>query len=165
MPVTKPKAAQNLIGDKYYDALGVQFDATPGQIKKAHKVRASLVHPDKNKNDPGASHEAFVFLGEVYRVLSDLKEKKAYDRARINGNTYEPAPASDGFVPDTTPLPSAAPPVDLEILRKVLEARISDRIWNLNKRPGAWKFSAIMLRPTALEELMKEDPDQPWPVC
>jgi hypothetical protein len=127
-PVTEPKAAQNLTGDKYYEALGVELDATPGQIRKACKVRASSVHPDKNKNDPGACHEAFVFLGEAYRILFDLKEKEAYDRARINGTLSQPAPASDGFVPDTSPLPSATPPVDLEVLRKVLEARISDRI-------------------------------------
>lgn len=52
----------------YYKILGVEKDASDGEIKKAYKKMAILHHPDKN---PNSSDEKFKELGEAYETLID----------------------------------------------------------------------------------------------
>lgn len=63
----------------YYEVLGVTRGAGAEEIKKAYRVRAKEVHPDRNKNDNGAE-SAFKEVNEAYDVLKDGQKKAAYDR-------------------------------------------------------------------------------------
>eukprot|EP00310_Coccolithus_braarudii_P025005 CAMPEP_0183333362 /NCGR_PEP_ID=MMETSP0164_2-20130417/2273_1 /TAXON_ID=221442 /ORGANISM="Coccolithus pelagicus ssp braarudi, Strain PLY182g" /LENGTH=457 /DNA_ID=CAMNT_0025502271 /DNA_START=17 /DNA_END=1390 /DNA_ORIENTATION=- len=58
----------------FYDMLGVQPDATQGQLKKAYYKIAMKEHPDK-----GGDKEKFQSVGAAYQVLSDNAKRKKYD--------------------------------------------------------------------------------------
>jgi DnaJ-class molecular chaperone len=60
----------------YYIILGIDFDAEPAQIKSAYRRKAQELHPDHS----GEDSLPFLQVQEAYRVLSDPRQKKAYDR-------------------------------------------------------------------------------------
>ena len=53
-----------------YDALELELDATPGQIKKSYYRMARRWHPDKNAPGDREAHEKFTQVGVAYQVLS-----------------------------------------------------------------------------------------------
>ena len=63
----------------YYDVLGVPRGAADAEIKKAFRRLARELHPDVNKDDPGAE-EKFKEAAEAYEVLSDADRRATYDR-------------------------------------------------------------------------------------
>ena len=66
---------KNYTEKDYYGILGLKFDATQEEIKKAFRKATVKFHPDVNKN--GA--EIFMKIKEAYEVLSDENERKNYD--------------------------------------------------------------------------------------
>ena len=66
---------------EYYERLGVTKKASSGEIKKAYRRRAILLHPDK----PSGSQEQFQELAEAYEVLSDPTKRETYDRFGPDG--------------------------------------------------------------------------------
>lgn len=63
----------------YYKLLGVNYNATQTEIKKAFKAKALQYHPDKNPNNPQAE-EYFKHLNNAYSTLTNNDKKLLYDR-------------------------------------------------------------------------------------
>lgn len=67
--------------DAYYDILNVNKDATTEEIRKAYKMLALKLHPDRHKDKKNASKatEAFQLLGNAYETLSDDNKRAFYN--------------------------------------------------------------------------------------
>ena len=68
----------------YYEALGIDRDASQDEIKKAFRTLARQTHPDANPDDPNAE-ERFRAVAEAYEVLSDPQRRVRYDRGETFG--------------------------------------------------------------------------------
>ncbi len=100
-------SAQDYVNKDFYKTLGVPKDSTPEEIKKAYRKLARQYHPDANKGDKQAE-EKFKEISQAYDVLSDAKQRKEYDDARIlfggrGGFRAGPRHAGGGFNAQTTP--------------------------------------------------------------
>src|ERR687892_495819 len=63
----------------YYEILGVQRNASAGQIKAAFRKLAMQHHPDRNPGDK-AAEQRFKEINEAYEVLKDDSKRAAYDQ-------------------------------------------------------------------------------------
>ncbi|RKP38843.1 hypothetical protein BJ085DRAFT_13318 [Dimargaris cristalligena] len=63
----------------HYDLLGVSFDATSDELKKAYRQQALLWHPDKNPHRIDEATAYFAQIQSAYQVLSDPQERSWYD--------------------------------------------------------------------------------------
>lgn len=61
-----------------YTILGVERDATPGEIKRAYKRLARKYHPDINPGDRMAAAH-FRQIAEAYETLTDPDRRRRYD--------------------------------------------------------------------------------------
>ncbi|XP_019762900.2 dnaJ homolog subfamily C member 10 isoform X1 [Dendroctonus ponderosae] len=62
----------------YYKLLNVPRDATVQEVRKAFKILAVKLHPDKNKDDSDAEQK-FIQLAKAYEILKDPTSRKEYD--------------------------------------------------------------------------------------
>jgi curved DNA-binding protein len=63
----------------YYNVLGIDKTATPGDIKKAYRKLARKYHPDLNPHDKN-SNRNFQRINEANEVLSDPEKRRKYDQ-------------------------------------------------------------------------------------
>lgn len=63
----------------FYAVLGIKRDATPDEIRKAHRLAARTWHPDVNKESD--AHEQFIRIQKAYEVLNDEQQRRKYNAA------------------------------------------------------------------------------------
>ncbi len=81
----------------YYEILGVDKNASDGEIKKAYRKKAMKFHPDRNKGDEEAAKK-FKQASEAYEVLKDPQKRQRYDQfghAGVNGGRGGPGDFED----------------------------------------------------------------------
>ncbi|RKY42871.1 MAG: molecular chaperone DnaJ [Candidatus Makaraimicrobium thalassicum] len=67
------------MGNDYYELLGVNRDASSGEIKKAYRKLAVKYHPDKNPGNKEAE-EKFKEISHAYEILSDASKRRQYNQ-------------------------------------------------------------------------------------
>lgn len=71
----------------YYELLGVSPTATQAEIRKAYRLKALVLHPDRAGNSK-QSTEAFQHLKAVHEVLSDPERRAIYDEEGDTGSLH-----------------------------------------------------------------------------
>lgn len=65
----------------YYKILGVSYQATPDEIKRAYRAAMKRVHPDRSAPERRAEAEAQArVLNDAYKTLSKPAAKAKYDQ-------------------------------------------------------------------------------------
>lgn len=89
---------QHMAKRDYYEVLGLNRDASNGDIKKSFRRLAMKFHPDRNPEDASAE-DKFKEATEAYEILSDGDKRQAYDRfghAGVDPNMGGPGGGFEG---------------------------------------------------------------------
>ena len=87
------------MSDDFYEALGVERNASGAEIKSAYRKLAMKYHPDRNPDDQNAE-KRFKHVKEAYEILSDDQKRTAYDqfgRSGVDPNMGGGGPGPGGF--------------------------------------------------------------------
>lgn len=101
----------------YYDILGVPFDATQDQIKKAYREQIRFFHPDIFDGSEDVARIKTQQLNEAYKVLKDSEQRHSYDAyLKLNGwyNKYNPKHRQPEQEPEPEKGPESEPERDHE---------------------------------------------------
>ena len=81
----------------YYDELGVPRNASAEQIKDAFRGLARLLHPDQHVDAQLKSLAELQMrkLNRIYAVLSDMEQRRLYDRSLVGDRPAVPAPPAE----------------------------------------------------------------------
>ncbi|MCP4021668.1 MAG: J domain-containing protein [Desulfobacteraceae bacterium] len=72
----------------YFDILGIDSNATMGEIKKAYRKLAFKYHPDHNTGKPGK--KKYIQVKKAYEILVDPVKKEEYLKGQTTAVTDEP---------------------------------------------------------------------------
>ncbi|PXF47271.1 Chaperone protein dnaJ 6 [Gracilariopsis chorda] len=84
------------VDTSYYELLGVNPDASQAHIRKAFRLKALQLHPDRNKDSPDATN-AFQHLKAIFDILADPDRRAQYDQF---GPASNPHADDDGMDAD-----------------------------------------------------------------
>nr|XP_002125650.1 J domain-containing protein-like [Ciona intestinalis] len=84
MDVFKQIFSEDNNTEDYYDVLGCNELSNTNQILTEYRIKAKLLHPDKNKGNSNSSLE-FAKLQKAKEVLADPTLRKEYDLWRNSG--------------------------------------------------------------------------------
>lgn len=84
----------------YYKILEINTTATPADIKRSYRRLALQYHPDKNFGNQ-LFEAKFKDIIEAYKVLSDVRQREAYNRSRNNHSQPEKKKAEQHSTPQT----------------------------------------------------------------
>lgn len=85
----------------YYETLKVSPKASKNEIRSAYRRLARKLHPDKN-NGSEETARAFAAIAEAYEVLSNPKERLAYDKRMVNAQRNGSANGDSVFASSNT---------------------------------------------------------------
>ncbi len=69
----------------YYKVLGIDYNSTIEEIKRAYRINAIKYHPDKTSGDPDITNK-FLEIQKAYSILSNLEERVKFDNQLNNLN-------------------------------------------------------------------------------
>jgi len=72
----------------YYKILGVDRNASEGEIKRTYRKLARKLHPDVNPDDK-AAEARFKNINEAYQVLGDPEKRTKYDQLGANWQQWQ----------------------------------------------------------------------------
>lgn len=83
----------------YYQLLGIDIKAEPGEIKRAYREKLKEWHPDKNPDCREEAEEMTKTLNIAYGILSDPEQRKNYKRILrfSKGKSYDQYVDDDSF--------------------------------------------------------------------
>lgn len=124
----------------YYDLLGVPNDATDEQIVAAKNFLAKKFHPDANVDSKFDTTAYFQNVLQAYRILSDPKKRRAYDRHLSNPAPREHRPRRPQSAPETVTFsPNFAPYWEaankLNELTETSSALLKQKKWGKHELP------------------------------
>jgi len=80
----------------YYQILGLEWNASVEDIRKAYRTYAAKFHPDKHEGDP-FFEERFKDVKEAYEILSDAEKRWKYDIKTFGKSRVALEPNSTDF--------------------------------------------------------------------
>lgn len=118
----------------YYKILGIERNASQGDIKKAYRRLAGKYHPDVSKEPE--TEERFKEVGEAYAVLKDPKKRSAYDQLGSQwktGEQFHPPPDWNTRYEYSSSHPGA----DAAAFSDFFETLFGTRDWTTAEGPAA----------------------------
>lgn len=86
----------------YYQLLKISPKATNAEIKSAYRRLARKIHPDVNTTDTQNASGEFAKIAKAYEILSNPKERAAYDRQLLNAQYKKSESGDSVFTSENT---------------------------------------------------------------
>ena len=83
-----PEAEDKMETFNYFEVLGLDPEASIGEIKKAYRKLVFEYHPDYNQSE--TARKRYIKITEAYKILVDPLKREEYVKGQSNAVTDEP---------------------------------------------------------------------------